>query len=86
MPETMGIIKNVGIGLRDTNHPCMWFNVYTSDCLASLQMFSWDEAAKIIKDADVYSVNDLEGHGCYMEGDNVGGGIIKFVRVAKFGG
>ncbi len=78
--EEVGIIRDVGIGHRDAHFPCLWFTVYTSEHLASLQILSWKEAEKLIKDTGVYDVRHLEGKPCYVETD---GGMSRFLRVWK---
>ena len=78
--EVLAIIKDVNIGMRDCNEPVLWFTTHTSECSAALQVFNWVEAGKLIKDAKVYSVNNLEGKACFVEKD---GWLLKFIRVAS---
>ena len=72
-----GIIREVGIGRRDTNHPCLWFTMYISEGTASLQVISWDDAHDIV--ARFYDVRSLEGYPCWA--DVSVPGIAKFVRL-----
>lgn len=78
--EKMAIIKDVGIGLRDAGVPILWFTVYVSECGAALQIFNWNDAGKLIKEAGVYAVTQLEGKPCLVDEDNQ---LIKFVRILK---
>jgi hypothetical protein len=78
--EELGIIRDVGIGHRDSPYPCLWFTVYTSEHLASLQVLSWKEAENLIRDTQVYDVKALEGRPCYVETD---GNVSRFLRCWK---
>ena len=80
MREELGVIKNVGFGMRDFhNGPGLWWDVHTLSGLA-LHSFFGESAAKVIKDANVYDIKFLEGKVCVCE---VGDGLIKFVRMFK---
>jgi len=62
----MGIIKNVGFGNRDIGRPVLFFNVYSSENIASLQILELEEAVKFIKEYGVYDVKELEGKPVWM--------------------
>jgi hypothetical protein len=72
-----GIIRNVGIGRRDTNLPCLWFDVYISEGTASLQVIPWADAHDIV--GRVYDVRELNGFPCWMDVSTPG--IARFVRL-----
>lgn len=76
--EKMGIIKDVGIGLRDASVPILWFTVYTSEVSASLQVFNWKEAEDLIKQAGVYRVEQMNGMPCLVEENGI---LVKFIRI-----
>lgn len=76
----LGIIKNVNVGLRDVGSPILWFDTYTEENTAALQIFSWDEAYNIIKRAGVYGLKELEGRPCWLDVD---GNKITFESVWK---
>lgn len=77
--EELAIIKNIDIGMRDNDYPCMWFET-VQESLIALQVLSLEDAGKLIKDADVYSFKSLEGKACIIERD---GSMMLFVRMAK---
>jgi hypothetical protein len=81
--EQLAIIKNVGYGLRDIGHPCLWFDTMVEDSTGALQVFRGEEAGPIIEDAGVYDVHEMEGKACWVIKDE---GMIKFLRMAKFVG
>lgn len=68
--EELGIIQNVQCGMRDVGQPIMWFTARTLQG-DSLQILSWDKAAKLIEDAGVYSINDLNGQGVVLLTDGM---------------
>ena len=72
-----GIIRNVGIGRRDTNRAVLWFDVYISEASASLQLIPWDDAHDLL--ARVYDVKSLNGYPCWMDVSTPG--IARFVRL-----
>ena len=78
--EEMAIIKNVGLGCRGEKYPMLWFTVCVVDGGAALQIFSMKDAEKIIADAGVYDIKDLEGMPCSVINDD---NIIRFVKVLK---
>ncbi len=80
MAETLAIMRDVGLGLRDRNHPMMWFTVYESEGVASLQCISWEETEKLITDGKVTDTKSLEGHACWVESSE---GLCRFLRLAK---
>lgn len=67
--EKLAIIKNVNIGVGDYGEPALWFDTYTSQCSAALQVFGWKEAGEIIKKSGLRSVDSLEGMSCIVEED-----------------
>ena len=78
--EEMAIITNVGLGCRGEKYPMLWFIVNVVDGSGALQTFSMKEAEKIIMDAGVYDVKDLEGKPCLVINDD---NTIRFVKVLK---
>ncbi len=76
MSEQLAIIKDIGIGCRDTNWPVLWFTVYVSEVQAALTVLSWDDAYEVLK--HVREVRDLEGKPCWVDVD---GNMIKFLRL-----
>ena len=83
MSERLAIMKEVDIGMRDVNRPVLWFTVRMNDCLAALIVLSWEEAGKLLEDAGVYSVKNLEGQACYVDAGEGWGDTVRFLRVAK---
>ena len=79
--EVLAIMKNVGIGMRDTNNPCLWFDACIDESGRALQVLSWKEAQQVIKESDVYDVKNLEGKACIVDISTPN--MILFVRVAK---
>ena len=68
--KVMGIIKKVGYGLYDTSYPCLYFTVYVSEGLASLQIMSGKQADKFITAYGVSDVKDLNGKPVWVEHEN----------------
>jgi len=64
--EYIGIIKDVGFGNRDIGRPVLFFSVYSSENIASLQILELEEAVKFIKEYGVYDVKELEGKPVWM--------------------
>ena len=77
MTEQMAIIQGVGIGLRDTNRPVLWWSVHTGNDGSALHVFDWETAAAIIKDYGVEEVHSLNGKPCWVE---VSDNRITFLR------
>ena len=75
MSEQMAIINEVGIGLRDTSRPILWFTVHLLDGGAALNVFTWEEAAEIIEAYGLEEVGSLNGKPCRVE---AGGGMVKY--------
>ncbi len=72
MTKQLAIMRGVKLGMRDIDHPCMWFTTYTSEHEAALQVLSWKDAEAVIEAYGTYDVNSLEGKPCWVElGDNV---------------
>lgn len=84
MPEQMAIMRGVKVGLRDTGHPCLWFEMKTSENTGSLQVLSWEGAKQLLIDARVFELSDLEGRPCVASVDP-SGTLATFVRVWKEG-
>lgn len=80
MAERLAIMKKVGFGLRDVGQPCLHFEAFISDAVASLQVLFGKDIEKVLKDAQAYDVKDLEGKACWVENDNM---TSKFLRMAK---
>ena len=75
----LGIIDGVDAGMRDCNYPVLWFDVKTLGG-GSLQVFSWEEAEQLIKDADVRSISQLNRMACEVE---ICGNLVHFIRIIK---
>jgi hypothetical protein len=71
----MAIITEVGIGIRDMATPVLWFTTSLMDGGAALNVFSWQEAAEIIKAYSLYEVHSLNGKPCRVE---VGEGTMRY--------
>ena len=82
MSEQMAIIRKPGFGMRDMNEPGLWFDIYTSDNSAALQVFHGDAALDVIRAYGVYDVKDLEGKPCLVEAAH---GMMRYVRAMKAG-
>ena len=78
--EKLAIMKNVGIGLRDTNTPMLWFNTFVSEGSTALQCLGWEDAFELIKAAGCTEVKHLEGKPCWVIDE---GHTIRFLRIAK---
>jgi hypothetical protein len=81
---TLAIVRRPGYGMRDMHVPGLWFDTYTSDCTAALQVFTQPEADEVIKAFGVRDVHDLEGLPCWVSG-NQAGGFIRYVKPATMG-
>ena len=80
MSEQMAIINEVGVGIRDTGRPVLWFTVHLMDGGAALNVFGWEEAAGIIEAYGLYEVHDLNGKPCRVE---AGDGMVKYSGPVK---
>jgi hypothetical protein len=78
MSEELGIIRNPGYGMRDTNRPVLWFEVNTLSG-SSLQVMSQPQADEFLLATGVYDVRRLDGRVVVMELDNL---MYRIVRVA----
>ena len=78
--EKLAIIREVGIGLRDTGRPILWFSVYSSETCGALQILGWDEAAALICAYDLREIQDLEGQPCWVK---MGTDTMRYVRPWK---
>ena len=75
--EHMAIIQGVGVGLRDTNTPIMWWTIHTDSVGSALNIFDWLTAFDIIKAYGVREVHSLNGKPCWVE---VEGNNMRFKR------
>ena len=75
--EVMAIIQGVGVGLRDTNNPVLWWSVHTDSIGSALHVFNWETAFDIIKAYGVGEVHSLNGKPCWVE---VEGNTMRFKR------
>ena len=78
--ENLAIIREVGIGLRDTGIPILWFTTYETETSAALQVLSWELAAQLIRDYKLCDVEDLEGQPCWVKKE---GGVMRYLRAWK---
>lgn len=78
--EKLAVIKNVHIGCGDYGKAALWFDTYVSDCVAALQVLSWDRAREIIESSQLRDVHALEGRACYVNEENH---MITFLRLMK---
>lgn len=67
--EVLAIMKDVGIGMRDHCNPILWFNAYTDESSASLQIVEWEEAGLMIEAYGVHDALQLEGKPIWMKTD-----------------
>jgi len=79
LAKQLAIMKDVGYGLRDTGRPCLFFTTYTGECSCALQVLFGKDADRVIKDARVYDIRDLEGNPCWVEKE---GNLMRFLKVA----
>jgi hypothetical protein len=75
MSEQMAIISEVGIGLRDVGRPVLWFTTTIMGGGAALNVFSWEQAAEIIRAYDLEEVHSLKGKPCKVD---VGDGMMRY--------
>ncbi len=67
--KQMAIIQGVGVGLRDTGRPVLWWTAKVSEGSAALHVFDWDTARDIIQSYGVREVHGLNGKPCWVEVD-----------------
>lgn len=79
---TTGIMRGVHFGHRDVGRPVLWFDTYTSESTAALQVLNAEQAASLLAETGVYDIGSLEGWPCELEVD---GSRITFVRPWKAG-
>jgi hypothetical protein len=77
--KVLGVMKGVGFGVRDRDRAMLWFNVYTSECSASLQCIPAARAIELIEKHGIENVKDLEGKPCWVQDE---GAIIRFIDFA----
>jgi len=46
----------------------------------ALQILNWEDAGKLVEEAQVYDVKQLEGRPCVVESEGLGG-IARFKRI-----
>lgn len=63
--EQLGIVKNVGFGMRDCNEPVMWFDIRTLAC-GALMVFNLADARRFVEEAGCYDIKELEGCACVV--------------------
>lgn len=78
--KRLAIIKEVGFGLRDVGQPCLWFSTYINDAVGALHILYNKDIEKVLKDAHIYDVKELEGKSCWVEVDGM---VIKFLEMSK---
>lgn len=79
MAKQLARIKNVHFGVGDYGRTALWFDSYTSENEAALQVLDVPEAVKLIEAAGVRDVGDLAGKNVWVE---VNGIIIKYAGYA----
>lgn len=79
MTEELAIIKGVGFGLRDAGYPVLSFET-KQEGSGALQVLNLEQTGKLIQEAEVYDIKDLEGKACIVEKDGM---MMKFKRMAK---
>lgn len=78
--EVVAIIRNPIIGVGDGTKACLSFETFVDEGLAASHWVSWDEAKKIIEDAGVTDIKQLDGTACWVIHEN---NTQKFQRVWK---
>lgn len=73
--EELAIIKDVHIGVRDTDSCICWFTVELLSG-ASLQIISIDQLRKLINRHHIYKLEDLNNKPCIV---SIDGNLVKFV-------
>lgn len=77
MNEQLAIIKDIHIGIRDTNHCICWFTVEILSG-GALLILSIEEIQRIIEKHSIYKLEDLNNKPCVVEINN---GLVKFKRL-----
>lgn len=82
MSETrkLAVMRNVGFGVRDTNHAMLWFTADTMDNRASLQCLDAVEAVALIEKLGITDVKYFEGRHCWVEEN---GNTVKVVEYCE---
>ena len=78
--KQLAVIKNVRCGVGDRGRAWLSFNTYITECSAAGQFVEWADAKKVLEDAYVEDVSQLNGKACWVEVSN---GFIKFLEIAK---
>ncbi len=65
-------IKDVGFGVRDTNHCYLYFTVELENSFGeALQMLIAEDAIKIIERNGISNIKHLEGKMCWVDTDGM---------------
>ena len=76
MAHELAIIKGVGYGVRDRNHPMLWFEVSFLGG-GALICLPQDQANRLIKEKMIYNIKDMEGKPCIVDVEERG--MVTFV-------
>lgn len=76
--EILVKIKEVGFGLRDTNHCVLWFTVETENGPSALQILPALAAIELIEKHNLREVHDLNSRMCWVESEGM---RMSFVRM-----
>lgn len=77
MSEVLAVIRNPGIGMRDLDEPGLWFDTYTDESRAALQVLDWVRAKEVMRFVN-RNVSELEGKVCWVHTD---GTVMKYLRM-----
>lgn len=69
MDTELGVVSGVGFGMRDMREPGLWFTISTLRGSA-LAVFHGEEAIRVIKEAQCYDVQQLDGKACIVNEDD----------------
>ena len=78
--KQLAIIRGVKCGVGDRGRAWLSFSTHTTECITALQIVEWDDAKKVIEDADVSDIYKLEGKPCWVEVER---NTMLFVGIAK---
>lgn len=78
--KQMAIIKDVGFGVRDTNHAMLYFTVWMSESSASLICLNSKYTINLIETHQITNIENLEGKPCWVDVD---GNSVKFIDLAS---
>ena len=77
MEEQLGIVRDIHIGVRDTNHPCCYFNIELLDGV-SLQILSMEQCVNLIEQTHCYKLEDLNNKPCIVQ---IEINLVKFLKM-----